>query len=317
MHMEKASSPQESTEQRQLRYENEIFDIAQDYDVELPERAINLSIDLLEQMYQANGDESSETYKPYHNDQHAIDVIRRSFRLWNLLHRELPDKIGTDEYELLLIAAAGHDLVVGSGKEQGYDEYASGIIVAHSMQLAGYDKAQIVRVQSAIDATTVTRDSVGNITQDSMRSGDKDPIRLVLATADINGATMEGIPTLVENALGLYAEMTGELPESVDETSHGITEFLLSQAQFINGRLEAIQGDLEYYFSPEDARRIQAAYEKEFTGASRDVISLSKTIASFPEMAKMTVEKVTSALGASALKPIEKGLKAAFTRKKK
>ncbi len=306
--------PPESDKQN---YAAEITELARETELELPQRSVDLAAQLLEQMYQSHGDPNSETYKPYHNDQHALNVIRRSFRLWQLLGEELPEKIDLEGYELLLIAGAGHDLVVHSGKQHGYDEDESARLTAEFMGSAGYNDMQIARVVDAIKATTVVRDEEGNIIQDSIRSGSKDPLRLVLATADINGTTMEGIPTLVEDAVNLHAEIVGALPEDLSEANTGIAHFLFSQAQFVDGRLRAIQGDLDYYFLPEEVAKIKKAYEREFTGATRDVISLSKTLISFPEMAISTVEKVTTSLGSTALLPLKKALKSAFTRKKK
>lgn len=307
----------EAPESKKRDYSAEIVDLAREIEVELPQRAVDLAAELLERMYQSHGNPDSETYKHYHNDQHALNVIRRSFRLWQLLRGELPEKIDQEGYELLLIAGAGHDLVVHSGREHGYDEKESARMTAECMRAVGYSDEQIFRVEGAIKATTVVRDEEGNIIQDSIRSGTKDPLRLVLATADINGTTMEGIPTLVEDAINLHAEIVGALPEDVTEANTGIAHFLFSQAQFVDGRLRAIQGDLEFYFSPAEVAQIKKAYEREFTGATRDVISLSKTLISFPEMATSTVEKVTSSLGSTALSPLKKALKTAFARKKK
>ncbi len=284
--MEKLIHDQEPPKDNEPDYRADIAELADEFEVELPERAINVAIDLLRQVYKKYGDPESETYSPYHNYKHTMDVIRRSFRLWQLMGQELDGsvndegyEIDDEGYELLLIAGAGHDVVVGSkGQGVGYDEEQSAKIVAQHMQEAGYSEEQIKRVCDAILATTVERDEEGNITQSFIRQGAKDPIKLALATADINGTTMEGIPTLVDNASRLYAEIIGVKVEDLKEHhSEGLSSFLLTQAQFVSGRLDALKGDRLHYFSKEAEEKLEKAYEREFTGATRDVISLSKT----------------------------------------
>ncbi len=308
-------------------YRADIAEIAEEFEVELPEKAIGVAVELLRQVYEKYSDPESETYNPYHNYKHTMDVIRRSFRLWQLMGEELEGevneegyKIDDEGYELLLIAAAGHDVVVGSkNQELGYDEQESAKITAHRMQQAGYSEEQIKRVCDAILATTVERDEEGNITQSFIRQGTKDPLKLALATADINGTTMEGIPTLVDNASRLYAEIIKVKVEDLKHHSEGLSTFLLTQAQFVSGRLKALKGDRLHYFDKDTEAKLEKAYEREFTGASRDVISLAKTLSSFPEMTKMVVEgtlsKVMSGIGSTALGTIE-SLSKAFHRKK-
>ena len=325
--MVKPAHDQEPRQPDEPEYRADIAKIAEEFEIELPERAINVAVDLLKQVYEKYGDPSSETYKPYHNYNHSIEVITRSFRLWRLMGEELSGKVNDEDYEiddegyeLLLIAGAGHDIVVGSqGKEVGYDETESAKITARTMELAGYNEEQVQRVYDAILATTVERDVEGNITQSFVCQGSKDPMKLALATADINGTTMDGISTLVRHAAQLHAEITGIKVEDIKHNSEGFSNFLFTQAQFVSGRLAALKGDRLHYFSEEAEEKLEKAYEREFTGATRDVISLAKTLASFPEMTRMVVDKtlstVVAGVGSTALSTIE-ALSKAFHRKK-
>lgn len=309
--MLKRSKDNEPTEPDKPDYAAEIISIANEFDLELPERAISLATALLQQVYEKYGNPSSESYKPYHNDQHALNVIRRSFRLWSLLLQTLPDKIDAEGSELLLIAGAGHDLVLGSGKDQGYDERESARITARHMRGVGYSEAQTSRVVDAIETTAVVRDDDNNIIQNNIRTGSKDPLRLALATADINGAMMEGRETLIEDALNLYSEHSGIQQNDVNTSE--LAHFLKTQEQFINGRLAAIRGDLKHYFTDKEADKVSKAYEREFTASSVETVSLSRNL---PETALDMVEKVTKSIGSSAIAPIKGALKTAFRRSK-
>ncbi len=308
-------------------YRLDVAEIADEFEIELPERAVHTAVELLQQVYETYGDPDSKIYKPYHNYEHTLDVIRRSFRLWQLMKHEVSGpvneegyEIDEEGYELLLIAGAGHDVTVGSKDEElGYDEEQSAQITAEVMRKAGYSEVQIQRVYDAILATTVERDEEGNITQSFIREGTKDPVKLALATADINGTTMEGIPTLVRHAVELYAEYNEIKVEDIRQHPEGFSNFLFTQAQFISGRLTALKGDRQYYFSKEIEEKLEEAYEREFTGATRDVISLAKSLASFPEMTHLAVDKafssVVSGIGSTALGTIE-SLSKVFKRKK-
>ena len=230
-------------------------------------------------------------------------------------------EIDDEGYELLLIAGAGHDIVVGTqGQKTGYDEMESAKITTKVMEEAGYSEEQIKRVSDAILATTVERDEEGNITQSFVRKGTKDPIKLALATADINGTTMEGISTLVRHAAQLHAEISGIKVEDIKHNSEGFSNFLFTQAQFVSGRLSALKEDRLHYFSKEAEDKLEKAYEREFTGATRDVISLAKTLDRFPEMTRMVVDRALSTvvlgIGSTAVGAIEASLSKAFRRKK-
>lgn len=300
-------------------YRERILEILQEFEVKVPERAIRVACELLEKMYKEHGDPNSESYKPYHNDLHALNVIRRSLRLWKLWKEIVPDDIDEEGFELLLIAGAGHDLVVHSGKDVGYDERESGYIIAAYMNEAGYSKEQIERVFEAVVATTVVRDENGHIIQTFILEGKKDPLKLALATADTNGTTMDGTDAMAEDVVNLYAESEGKLPDSRVKIARGVTAFFQAQLQFVNDRIEMLKEDLEYYFGEKKAKKIYTAHIEEFTDASPDVMSLAKTIHSFPEMAADSIEAVVNsvkALGGTALHEIKAGLKKKFKRKK-
>lgn len=210
-------------------------------DVEFSEQTQESLGLILEAVKQNNG------HRPYHNEHHALVVMKRSFCMWQALSQVLPDVFTNEGYELLAIAAASHDLFQDF-KAPGLNETQSALAAAEYMGNS-YTEEQKLRVLDAIIATTVERTEEGVIRQCELRAGTNDPLKFVLANADINGIALEGTQRMLEDATKLFMEVNTLPPDtSFSQNSSAFAQFLKGQASFLRSRLAAMNGDIEYYF---------------------------------------------------------------------
>ncbi len=258
------------------------------------ERAVELSASLLEMVHETYDDPAGPRYKPYHNSQHSLNVLRRSWRLWGLFQEQLPDKFDDDGYETLLFGAAGHELFVDGDTAAGKDEKRSGKFTLRYLLSAGYDHDKAKRVFCAIEATTVEREEDGSIIQSNVRRGSKDPAKLILAMADINGIPMEGIPTMLEDALNLDMEYSQTCLKDLLQHPKKALGFVLAQADFLEDRLAAMEGDIAYYFEGEEKKIVEEVFQKEFSGTSREALALASRMKRAPSLAEVAIEKALS-----------------------
>ncbi len=265
------------------------------------------------------GDPNSETYEPYHNDQHALQVLSRSWRLLQLLQKIMPEKFSGSDYEALLWASLGHDVVRGTGGTLGEDERQSAQLIAARMQEAGCEDTMCEQVADIILTTIVEHDEQGRIKQTNIRSGNKDPLRLILATADINGVAMEGIPTMINDVFNLYMEVRHRTVADMVANPEEVIEFFFSQAQFLESRLETLSGDFAYYFTQEEVAIVQAAYEEEFTQATRDGIGAANVLFRFPHLGELAITDAlqTSHQSVPDIETIKQRLATLLTRRSK
>lgn len=277
--------------ERHSYYVGRILSIAQENEVDLavlPERGINLAAGILCEVYDKYGNTDSDSYKPYHNDEHALNVIRRSWRLWRLFEEVAPERATPEGYELLLIAGAGHDLIHGTGGELGQDERLSGVATVERMTAVGYEDEDTSRVFDSIQATSVeTKD--GAIVQHNVQYGSRDLLKLALATADINGTTMEGIPTMVNDVLNLCMEIHKKSFKDILFSQSETLNFFFQQAGFIRDRLDALDADFAYYFDPLEAQIIKEKYENVFTSTTRDALGASLMLYRFPHLGELAI----------------------------
>lgn len=289
----------EPQDEKMVEYINRIKEVATETGIPadaISETEITIGAEMLTRIYYEYGDPDSENYKTYHNDQHALNsVLRRGWRLLNLLQETFPEKFSNKDYGLMLFGALGHDIVHGTGGPIGEDERQSGIETTPYMRRAGYGGADCSRVQDMIDATRVAVDAKGSIVQTNIRSGSKDPLKLVLATADINGIAMEGIPTMINDAFNLYMEIYGQTVKDMLKDPRKVIDFFFTQAKFLDDRLKALDGDFAFYFTEEEVERVKAAYEHEFTGATRDAIGAAEVLHRFPNVGKLLIEEALKA----------------------
>ncbi len=253
-------------------YRERIFEILQEFGIKVSDRAIEVTNTLLQRMYVDHSDSNSETYKPYHNDLHALSFIRRGVQLWSLWKEIIPDEMGDEDLELILFIGSGHDLVPNNGEEE------SGFITAVHMNEAGYDQTQIERVFDAIIATTARKQEDGTIIQTKLRQGTKDPLKLLAATVDINGSAMEGLDTMLSDAFNLYLEDSQQERKSVLFKPQNLLSMLAYQRKFLRDRLKARDGDIDYYFEEPMATRIKELYDEHFSLTAKEVWQAAKIL---------------------------------------
>jgi hypothetical protein len=256
----------------------------------ISDEAVQLAAGLLDKTFQEHGDPGSESYKPYHNVQHELNVLRRSWRLWRLLQEELPDKFDDHGYELVMFAACGHDIFVDNESPPGEDERKSGEYTRDYMIEGGYSEEDADIVYEMIEATAVERDETGTIVQFNIRQGSKYLGKLVLATADTNGIPMEGIPTMIDDGFNLWMEFSKTSVRGLLSDPKGAVGFMLTQAKYLEDRLDCMDKDLAYYFTDKEVSIIKEVFENEFTGATRDALGAARMLARFPNLAEVAIE---------------------------
>lgn len=245
-------------------------------DIEISEAGISLTVQLLDTMRQRYGDPTSETYLAYHNDEHAYDVMCRAITIAKILAEKVPDQVNDSDFELAIIASAGHDIVQrhtgGQTDEELSAEYVCGLMIE-----AGYSAADTGRVNHAIIATTASHDGK-SVQQTHVRQGDRDPLKLIVSFADIQAMTMEGFPRMITDVARLYTEIKPPGGASIPEYTLGFAAFALTQREFAKDRLRDIQPNLEYYFDQETAVLIQQRFIEAFGSRGSALMYVTKEL---------------------------------------
>lgn len=214
-------------------------------DAGIPEIVIELSTIALHDVDMRYGP-FSRNPMPHHNAEHSLDVAGRVVRLTNLLWDFIPQRYQKDIFALGMHAASGHDYEQSKGP--GKNERASAKYVRNTIINRGYQsqlgQKYFQRVGAGIMATEV--EFVGDkIIQPNLRKGEADPLRFIVAFADINAIAMEGPNRMIRDATNLYFERSAH-----PKVDHYL-DMLASQVKFLRRRLNdwQIEGDIEYYFS--------------------------------------------------------------------
>ncbi len=214
--------------------------------------AIWVSSVLLEGITERYGPEGSEPLA-YHGPQHTLDVIRRGLRLFGALHCELPVDFPARDAGLQAISGAGHDAFHHTGKDDELKSASATSAVMHAHKNS-YSSWDIHRVGGAILATKVGLNEQGYIEQTNIRRGDRDPLKLTLAYADINGIAMEGAERMIRDATALFMESKGYTkPHQMIGDADQLVAFLGGQARFLQSRLQAMPGDVAFYFKDNES----------------------------------------------------------------
>lgn len=279
------------------------------------EEAVGHAAALLGRMHEAYDDPKSSSYRPYHNSRHNLSVLRRAWRLWGLFQEKLPERFDDAGYETLLLGACGHELFVEEDTESGKDEKRSGKYTLRYMIGSGYSHEESQRVYCAIEATAVERNAEGSIIQYNVQKGSKDPAKLILAMADINGIPMEGAPTMFEDAMNLYMEFSHTSMKELLHHPKKATDFMLTQADFLEDRLNAMPADIAYYFTGEEKQIVEEIFSKEFSGSTREALALASRMKNMPTLAEFAVDKaLATTKGASNISALPKRFGSLITR---
>lgn len=271
----------------------------------ISDEMIDTGAEMLALIYKKYGDPASETYKEYHNDLHTLDVLRRSWILLNLHSSKFPQKFTDRDYAIIMFAALGHDIVHGTGGPTGEDERQSADLTALYMKRVGFTDTECERAKEIILATVAGLEN-GSIVQKNIRSGSKDPLKLILATADINGIAMEGTQRMINDGFNLCLEMGNlsiqrVIKETVKTTADiikkpsSVVSFFGRQAKFLDDRLERLRGDFAYYYRDEEVEEVNELYEETFTKATRDARAASRVMYRFPRIAEFAINDAIKA----------------------
>lgn len=291
--METLTPENEPLLDRLLDHADTIRDLMEEHEVPegvITEEMLEAGLGMLQLAYEKYGDPTSETFKQYHNDEHAIDVLGRAWNQLRLLKAAFPDRFTDHDYRLLFFAALGHDSVHGDGGAMGSDEEQSAEWTLGRMRRLGFDEADCERVREAIVATTVkTREEDGAIVQTYIRDGSDDPLKFIMAYADINGMLMGGLSVFANDSLNLYLELQHKTVSDVQADKSSLQAFFGTQLKFVDTRLQELDKDYAFYFK-DDADKVKKLYYDTFTRASRDAYSAVKTIDSRPHIMELVVE---------------------------
>ena len=233
---------------------NELFEEFQ-YIEELDQKLIQVAYESIQERY---GDSSLELYRPYHNHVHGLNVTRRGQVMWRALQAVLPEQFTNESSRYLAIGSMFHDYDQDQ-TEPTLNELNSAEVAADAMwyQDGFYSVDAVGRVADAIITTIVERDEQGSIIQTRIRMGSKDPVKFVLALADINGIAMGGVGAMVEDSINLFMELNG-YKTSTEVLMHAADfgKFLQGQAKFLRERLANIDSDVNYYFEDDEERAV-------------------------------------------------------------
>lgn len=236
--------------------------------------------------------QNSERTLCYHNALHAVDVCRRGIRLANILYPHIVPEYRENLYDLILLAGVGHDYE--QDYEKGINERLSADYIV-GLAGASYephmrDSKFTDRLFAGVMATEVSMQPDGEIVQPNLREGDPDPLRLIMASADINGIAMEGSARMIKDAVNLSYEIY-ENP-----SPQQIYRFMLGQADFLRQRLddERVRTSLAYYF-PHNTELVYASLQREFQPNIKAAMKVARNIQRHPEL-ESGIDRALSAL---------------------
>ena len=224
-----------------------------------------------------------ESAKPlaHHNVPHALDVMRRGIRLANILQPYIDEKYREDLSDLIIVGGAYHDYEQSEGFGVNEKESADASLRAidESPEKPWRDIERFkARAHLGIMATEIAIKPNGEIVQVNLCNGGSDPLKYIMAFADINGIAMEGAERMLEDCANLCKERYGDVfNEQV------LSEFLETQPFFLRTRLHErrIKADLAYYFL-DDMPVIYDELTKAFGGNAAEASIYAKLLKSDP-----------------------------------
>lgn len=251
--------------------------------------AQEVAVQLLEDVDARHGD------LPYHNASHGLDVVRRGLRLTSALLPYIDEKYQKGIYNLPFLAGPAHDFVQGANDHQNVRDSADHVIQrihenGHNEQINC--RKVFSRIRLGIYATEVRREkSSGKVTQVNLQEGSRDPIKFIMAMADINGIAMEGPKRMVRDAVNLCYEMNDGKP-----TADQLYGFVLFQQKFLKDRLQDDQTkeDIKYYFGDHSDEVYDLGYEK-FNGMITTAYSIARSISGTPIISNIINDKLKAA----------------------
>ncbi len=253
--------------------------LERDYpDVTLPERTTTLMTAGLLKAYETYGQgQTDETQRAYHNDEHAFEVFQRSIAWLKRFEKHFDTSFTQEDYEVVGIAAAYHDIVIGAKDETASDEALSAQAAVNAMRLSPtkFSAKMRRRVQQAVEATTVEyRD--GGVFQTRVVTGKPDFAVVAVALADSSAVLTEGEQKIIEDVSKLALEQLPPGATDITATTNAVMKILTSEEKFVNQRLDDLQKYLEFLSDdPDKAKRI---FEKYFAGRRQRLLRFTTRI---------------------------------------
>jgi hypothetical protein len=185
--------------------------------------------------------EHSENPLPLHNAEHALDVTERAIELTNLLYDYIPEEYQEDIYELVLLVGVAHDWkqLQGTGvNEEASADYLIGLIEQtgdsrfNTERFKQRARAGIMATEYEVDEKTGVINQINLLKDEPYEKGKPDPLKFIMAFADINAIAMKGPEEMYENAVKLFFERNLEEP-----TEEALREMLDYQQLFIKSQL--------------------------------------------------------------------------------
>jgi predicted metal-dependent HD superfamily phosphohydrolase len=172
----------------------------------------------LEKLYRVD----STDPKAYHNREHAMEVIDAAEQIANELIAH--DLLSPDEGDLVVIAAAYHDISHQKGRQTNEEESAA--LAEEAMRATGlFSEEEIARVKSAILATKVSFPE-GKFQQNI--SEDSDILSKILADADLASLGRD-YDSFWKSSLNLWRENEGRSTVTYEE----ITYYMPGEIKFL------------------------------------------------------------------------------------
>jgi hypothetical protein len=185
--------------------------------------------------------ENSDNPLPQHNVEHAINVTERAIELTNLLYEYIPEEYRENIYELALLAGIAHDWeqLQGVGaNEQASADYLIGLIEQTGNSPINTDRfkqragAGVMATEYEFDEEAGVINQINLLKDEPYEEGKPDPLRFIMAFADINAIAMKGPNQMYEDVTRLFFERNME-----DPTEEGLREMLDYQEKFIRSQL--------------------------------------------------------------------------------
>lgn len=220
--------------------------------------------------------ELSDNPLSQHNATHSLDVPRRAVHLTNHLHPFIEEKYRPQIFSLGMHIGSVHDRFQGKGLP-GQNERASADYGVKCVRERGYEEVlgdwYIERFCEGVMVTSYRIDKFGGVEQYNLRVGKPDPIKFIMAFADINGIAMEGPERMIMDATNIYCERTK------NPSVLGYLEWIENQAKFLSSRVNdpRIKQDIEYYF-PDHQDEVYEVMHEQFHENIVSAHSLAKVI---------------------------------------
>lgn len=251
---EKAATPLETTPNYRAilpEYTGERYP-----DVEISEAGYAIAGDLLNFVRKTYSNPDSPLFLGYHNDRHSFSVTKRELWILSFIKKTLHRNIEPIDFELGVIASAGHDAVQAKfrdGKEMlefTFEDYAihldndpeksdeqlsAELVVAMMRHHGKHDINEQRRAYTSVRATEYIR--IGkDISLSDIAKNARDPVVISTVMADTSSIFAGGEEAMMQDVSDLSAEILGDDindPARIAEVVTGMMDF---QKKFIMAR---------------------------------------------------------------------------------